>query len=157
MCSALNSNCKWNGSFFKCVCKEKYLAVNATHCGQPMSNIEEQKCRECLERDSLCLDFDNDRLTDECWCPKNETCGGSVGSGGGGGGGGSRSKESSRYTQYIYNTRVPANNVNVINIVVLDKTRGRLETSSCQWRCSTRATIESSRTEVPCLSVIKFS
>lgn len=75
MCSALNSNCKWNGSFFKCVCKEKFLAVNTTHCGHAMSNIEEQKCRDCLERDSLCLDFDNDGLTDECWCPKNETCG----------------------------------------------------------------------------------
>ena len=76
MCSALNSNCKWNGSFFKCVCKDKFIAVNSTHCGHPMSNIEEQKCRDCLERDSLCLDFNNDGLTDECWCPKNETCSG---------------------------------------------------------------------------------
>lgn len=74
MCSAVNSNCKWNGNLFKCVCKEKYLFVNQTHCGRPLSNIDEVKCRDCLEMDSLCLDFDNDGLTDECWCPRNETC-----------------------------------------------------------------------------------
>ena len=32
-CSSSNSNCKWQGSSFKCVCKEKYLQINQTHCG----------------------------------------------------------------------------------------------------------------------------
>ncbi|CAF0892470.1 unnamed protein product [Brachionus calyciflorus] len=74
-CSAPNSNCKWNGNIFKCVCKDKFIAINQTHCGHPISNIEENKCRICLEKDSLCLDFDNDGITDECWCPKDENCG----------------------------------------------------------------------------------
>jgi hypothetical protein len=33
-CNSINSNCKWNGTLFKCVCKEKYLLVNQTHCGK---------------------------------------------------------------------------------------------------------------------------
>jgi hypothetical protein len=32
-CSSSNSNCKWQGASFKCVCKEKYIQINQTHCG----------------------------------------------------------------------------------------------------------------------------
>lgn len=74
-CLTINSKCKWQGSSFKCVCKEKFIVVNETHCGRHLNNLEEQKCKDCLERDSLCLDFDNDDKTDHCYCPKNESCG----------------------------------------------------------------------------------
>ncbi|RNA11000.1 hypothetical protein BpHYR1_030872 [Brachionus plicatilis] len=74
-CTALNSNCKWSSDAFKCVCKEKYLAVNDTHCGQPINNIEENKCRLCLEKNALCLDYDENGSTDECWCPNDQNCG----------------------------------------------------------------------------------
>lgn len=74
-CEVLNSNCKWQGSSFRCVCKEKFMVINETHCGKPASNYEEPRCKQCLEKDSLCMDYDNDGKTDDCWCPKNETCG----------------------------------------------------------------------------------
>jgi hypothetical protein len=32
-CASLNSNCKWQGTLFKCVCKDKHVPVNQTHCG----------------------------------------------------------------------------------------------------------------------------
>ena len=69
MCNSINSNCKWNGTLFKCVCREKYLLINQTHCGKPLATIEETKCQECMLKESLCVDFDNDGLTDECWFP----------------------------------------------------------------------------------------
>lgn len=74
-CSALNSNCKWSGDAFRCICKEKYLPINDTHCGHPINNIEENKCRLCLEKNALCIDYDEDGITDECWCPKDQNCG----------------------------------------------------------------------------------
>lgn len=43
--------------------------------GRTVVNVDEARCKECLEKDSLCMDYDNDEKTDECWCPKNETCG----------------------------------------------------------------------------------
>ena len=42
--------------------------------GRPLANIDEPKCQECMFKESLCLDYDNDGLTEECWCPRNENC-----------------------------------------------------------------------------------
>ena len=42
--------------------------------GRPLANIDEPKCQECMFKDSLCLDYNNDGLTEECWCPRNENC-----------------------------------------------------------------------------------
>ncbi len=74
MCLVMNANCKWNGQIFKCVCKDNYLPVNQTHCGYSLAISEDNQCKNCLETESVCLDYNNDKRMDECWCPKLGGC-----------------------------------------------------------------------------------
>jgi hypothetical protein len=74
LCIPQNSNCKWNGSSFICICFDKYINVNNSQCGIEILDSQQSKCRECLNESLKCIDFNNDGITDECFCPSNEKC-----------------------------------------------------------------------------------
>lgn len=37
--------------------------------GLSLPATDDPSCKVCLENDSLCIDFNNDKLMDQCWCP----------------------------------------------------------------------------------------
>lgn len=37
-------------------------------------DMQQKRCRECMNDNFKCIDFDNDGKTDDCSCPKNEDC-----------------------------------------------------------------------------------
>jgi hypothetical protein len=53
---------------------DKYTYFNKTHCGMQIFDMQQKRCRECLNDNFKCIDFDNDGKTDDCSCPKNEDC-----------------------------------------------------------------------------------